>query len=52
MTNTERKLEEERYFLMQLNPNYPYFDCILSAYLNSATSTTWVIGHVFGKING
>jgi len=52
MTNTERKLNEAKYFLDQLNPNYPYFDYILSAYLNAARSTTWIMRHEFNNIAG
>lgn len=52
MTNTERKLDEAKYFLGQLNVDDPYFDYILSAYLNAARSTTWVMRHEFCKING
>ncbi|MBN1392269.1 MAG: hypothetical protein JW947_05640 [Sedimentisphaerales bacterium] len=50
MTNTERKLDEADYFLRQLKPNDPYFDYILSAYLNAARSTTWVMRHEFCKV--
>ena len=52
MTSTERKLDESKYFLEQLNPNLPYFDYILSAFLNAARSTTWVMRHEFSKIKG
>lgn len=52
MTNTERKLDEARYFFNQLNTNLPYFDYILSAYLNAARSTSWIMRHEFSKIEG
>jgi len=52
MTNTERKLDEAKYFLDKLNPNDPYFDYILSAYLNSARSTSWIMRHEFHNISG
>lgn len=52
MTSTERKLDEAKYFLGQLNIDDPYFDYILSAYLNAARSTTWIMRHEFNKING
>jgi len=52
MTNTERKLDEARYFLKKLNPNYPFFDYVLSAYLNAARSTTWIMRYEFHNING
>ncbi|MFA5835303.1 MAG: hypothetical protein WDA22_17620 [Bacteroidota bacterium] len=52
MTNTERKLDESRYFLNQLNPRDPFFDYILSAFLNAARSTTWIMRFEFGKVTG
>lgn len=52
MTNTERKLDEARYFLNKLNPNYVYFDYILSAYLNASRSTAWIMRNEFHNING
>jgi hypothetical protein len=52
MTNTERKLDEARYFLEQLNPDDPYYNYILSAYLNAARSTSWVMRFEFNKVNG
>lgn len=52
MTNTERKLSEARYFLKQLNPKYVYFDYILSAFLNAARSTSWIMRHEFNKVDG
>ena len=51
MTSTERKLDEARYFLSQLKTHDPYFDYILSAFLNAARSTAWVMRFEFGKIN-
>jgi len=50
MTNTERKLDEARFFLNQLNINDPYFDYILGAYLNAARSVTWIMKNEFIKI--
>lgn len=52
MTPTERKLDEAKYFLGQLNPHMPYFDYILSAFLNAARSTAWVMRHEYSKIDG
>jgi hypothetical protein len=52
MTSTERKLDEAKYFLGQLNPNFPYFDYILSAFLNAARSTAWIMRHEFCKTEG
>lgn len=51
MTNTERKLDEAKYFLGQLNTDDPYFDYILSAYLNAARSTTWIMKYEFDKVS-
>lgn len=52
MTSTERKLDEARYFLSQLNTDDPYFDYVLSAFLNAARSTAWVMRYEFGKVEG
>jgi hypothetical protein len=52
MTNTERKLDEARYFLGQLDVEDPYFDYILSAYLNAARSTPWVMRNEFTHVDG
>ena len=52
MTSTERKLDEARYFLGQLKTHDPYFDYILSAFLNAARSTAWVMRYEFGKVEG
>lgn len=52
MTSTERKLDEAKFFLGQLNPSLPYFDYLLSAYLNAARSTLWVMRHEFCKTEG
>ncbi len=52
MTNTERKLDEARYFLRQIEPHDPYFDYILSAYLNAARSTSWIMRYEFSKVDG
>jgi hypothetical protein len=51
VTNTERKLDEAKYFLGQLNTDDPYFDYILSAYLNAARSTTWIMKYEFDKVS-
>ena len=51
-SNTERKLAEARFFLDKLNPNDPYFDYFLSAYLNASRSTTWIMRNEFQGING
>lgn len=51
MTNTERKLDEAKYFLGQLSAEDPYFDYILSAYLNAARSTTWIMRHEFCMVD-
>ncbi len=47
MTHTERKLDEAKFFLRQLKPNYPFFDYILSAFLNASRSTTWIMRNEF-----
>jgi hypothetical protein len=52
MTSTERKLDEARYFFSQLLVDDPYFDYILSAYLNAARSTTWIMRYEFSKKEG
>ena len=52
MTSTERKLDEARYFLSLLNIQDPYFDYILSAYLNAARSTAWVMRYEFCRKPG
>lgn len=52
MTNTERKLDEARFFLNRLNINDPYFDYILSAYLNASRSVLWVMKNEFLQIKG
>lgn len=52
MTSTERKLDEARYFLDQLDINEPYFDYILSAFLNAARSTTWIMRYEFQNVEG
>jgi len=52
MTNTERKLDEAKYFLTLLDIDDPYFDYILSAFLNAARSIAWVMRHEYNKING
>ncbi|MFN7999297.1 MAG: hypothetical protein U0Q18_37110 [Bryobacteraceae bacterium] len=52
MTNTQKKLDEARYFLNQLRLEDPYFDYVLSAFLNAARSTFWVMRHEFDKVPG
>jgi hypothetical protein len=52
MTNTERKLNEARYFFTLLDINDPYFDYILSAFLNAARSIGWVMRHEYNKVEG
>ena len=45
--NTLLKLKEAKFFLDKLVPHEPYFDFYLSAYLNAARSTTWVMRNEF-----
>jgi DNA-directed RNA polymerase beta' subunit len=52
MNSTERKLDEAKYFLNQLNINDPYFDYNLSAYLNSARSIMWIMRYEYNKTDG
>ena len=52
MTKTQKKLDEAKYFLNQLKATDPYFDYVLSAFLNAARSTFWVMRHEFGKVPG
>jgi hypothetical protein len=52
MTSTERKLDEAKYFYRRLNIDDPYFDYNLSAFLNAARSTAWVMRHEFHKVAG
>src|ERR1039458_5945837 len=52
MTKTQKKLDEAKYFLNQLKTTDPYFDYVLSAFLNAARSTFWVMRHEFGKVPG
>jgi len=52
MTNTERKLDEARFFLDKLKTHDPYFDYYLSAFLNAARSTSWVMRHEFQGADG
>jgi hypothetical protein len=52
MISTERKLDEAKYFLSKLKISDPYFDYILSAFLNAARSTPWIMRHEFHKISG
>jgi hypothetical protein len=50
MTATERKLDEARYFLEQLQSHQPYFDYILSAFISAARSVPWVMRHEYCRI--
>jgi hypothetical protein len=52
MTKTQKKLDEAKYFLNQLKIADPYFDYVLSAFLNAARSTFWVMRHEFAKVPG
>ncbi len=52
MTKTQKKLDEAKYFSNQLRLEDPYFDYVLSAFLNAARSTFWVMRHEFAKIPG
>jgi len=52
MTNTERKLDEAKYFFTRLDIDDPYFDYNLSAFLNAARSVTWIMRHEFNKTPG
>jgi len=52
MTNTERKLDESKYFFNRLNIDDPYFDYNLSAFLNAARSITWVMRNEFSEQSG
>ena len=52
MTSTERKLDEASYFFRLLNIDDPYFDYMLSAFLNAARSITWVMRCEFKNVQG
>jgi len=52
MTKTQKKLDEAKYFLNMLQVTDPYFDYMLSAYLNAARSTLWVMRHEFVNVAG
>jgi hypothetical protein len=52
MTKTQKKLDEAKYFLNQLRLEDPYFDYVLSAFLNAARSTFWVMRHEFARAPG
>lgn len=52
MTNTERKLDEARFFIKKLDTQDPHFDYFLSAFLNAARSTTWIMRNEFHSIAG
>jgi hypothetical protein len=52
MTKTQKKLDEAKYFLNQLRLEDPYFDYVLSAFLNAARSTFWVMRHEFVNVPG
>lgn len=52
---TRRKLEEAKFFLDQLRPNYgkeKKFDFYLSAFISAARSITWVMGAEYGDVPG
>lgn len=52
---TRRKLEEAKFFLEQLEPNYgkaKKFDFFLSAYISAARSVLWIMKAEYGKIPG
>ena len=52
---TRRKLEEAKFFLDQLRPNYgkeKKFDFYLSAFISAARSVTWVMGAEYGEAAG
>jgi len=47
INNTSQKLKEAQFFLDKLVPHKPYFDYYLSAFLNAARSTTWIMRNEF-----
>lgn len=54
-TRTKRKLEEAKFFLDQLRPNYgkeKKFDFFLSAFISATRSVTWVMGAEYGDVPG
>lgn len=52
MTNTELKLDEAKFFLEKLDTQDSHFDYYLSAFLNAARSTTWIMRNEFQNIKG
>lgn len=52
MTNTQRKLDQAKYFFKMLDTEEPYFDYILSAFINASRSILWVMGHEYNKSEG
>lgn len=52
MTNTDRKLAEASFFLSKLDTQDQHFDYFLSAFLNAARSTTWIMRNEFHRIEG
>jgi len=52
MTRTQKKLDEAKYFLNQLKVTDPYFDYVLSAFLNAARSVFWVMRYEFTQVPG
>jgi hypothetical protein len=52
---TQLKLDEARFFLNQLKPNYGKerkFDFYLSAFISAARSVTWVMGTEYAEVPG
>lgn len=52
---TQLKLDEARFFLDQLAPNYGKerkFDFLLSAFISAARSVTWVLAAEYGEVEG
>jgi hypothetical protein len=52
---TRRKLDEAKFFLDQLQPNYgkaKKFDFYLSAYISAARSVLWIMKAEYGRVPG
>src|SRR5687768_518490 len=52
---TRQKLEEAKFFLDQLEPNYgkaKKFDFLLSAYISAARSVLWIMRAEYGAVPG
>ena len=49
VSNTTYKLKEADFFLGKLDPDNPYFDFYLSAFLNASRSTTWIMRNEFNE---